>query len=262
MIKVGVSAQAIETLSRTDSGQGSYMPNPHSLPQGSREYTLNTLPFDNSFARLPENFYRKSRPQGLPEPYVVAVSNTAADLLNLDVNEFECPEFAEIFSGNTVLPGSEPLAAVYSGHQFGDWVGQLGDGRAHLLGAVKTANGTCEIQLKGSGPSPYARGFDGRAVLRSSIREFLCSETMAALGVPTTRALCIIGSDFPVQRETVETAAVVARLAPSFVRFGSFQHWSSLDKDHELKLLADYIIDQFLPVLRDKSNPYQALLGV
>jgi serine/tyrosine/threonine adenylyltransferase len=226
----------------------------------SQRLTLNDLPFDNSFARLPANFYRPSRPQGMAEPYVVAVSAAAADLLHLDVSEFKNPEFAGFFSGNALIPGSEPLAAVYSGHQFGDWVGQLGDGRAHLLGEVKTPSGACEVQLKGSGQTPYARGFDGRAVLRSSIREFLCSEAMAALGVPTTRALCVIGSDVPVQRETLETAAVVTRLAPSFVRFGSFQHWSSLDKDKELKLLADYIIDKFIPALRDESQPYSALL--
>ncbi len=250
-----------ETLSRTCSDQGSYIATPESVPQDSRRYLLNALPFDNSFARLPTNFYRRSHPQGMPDPYVVAVSDSAADLLHLDIKEFECHEFADYFSGNALLPGCEPLAAVYSGHQFGDWVGQLGDGRAHWLGEVKTPNGPCEIQLKGAGQTPYARGFDGRAVLRSSIREFLCSEAMAALGVPTTRALCVIGSDLPVQRESFETAAVVTRLAPSFVRFGSFQHWSSLDKDHELKLLADYVIDQFLPTLRDEASPYQALLG-
>lgn len=226
----------------------------------NREFTLNALPFDNSFARLPANFFRPSRPQGLPEPYLVAVSAAAADLLHLDGKELGSPDFCDYFSGNTLLPGSEPLAAVYSGHQFGDWVGQLGDGRAQLLGELKTPGNTWEIQLKGAGPTPYCRGFDGRAVLRSSIREFLCSEAMAGLGVPTTRALCIVGSDLPIQRESVETAAVVTRLAPSFVRFGSFQHWSGLDKDKELKLLADYVIDRFMPHLRELANPYQALL--
>lgn len=254
------TARMSETLVHSDGKLGACISTPQNTPQGSQRYTLNALPFDNSFARLPANFYRRSSPQGLPEPYLVVVSGSAADVLHLDAKEFECPEFAEFFSGNLPLPGSEPLAAVYSGHQFGDWVGQLGDGRAHLLGEVQVSKGTCEIQLKGAGQTPFGRGFDGRAVLRSSIREFLCSEAMAALGVPTTRALCIVGSDLPVQRETVETAAVVTRLAPSFVRFGSFQHWSSLDKEMELELLADYFIDRFLPTLRDQANPYQALL--
>ncbi|MFA5985579.1 MAG: YdiU family protein [Methylococcaceae bacterium] len=223
-------------------------------------YSLADLPFKNSFARLPKAFYSRSRPKTLPEPYLVAVSGDAAELLHLDSNECQKPEFTEFFSGNLPLAGSDPLAAVYSGHQFGDWVGQLGDGRAHLLGEITTAYGACEIQLKGSGPTPYSRGFDGRAVLRSSIREFLCSEAMAALGVPTTRALCVIGSDFLIQRESPETAAVVTRLAPSFVRFGSFQHWSSLDKDETLKQLADYVLEHFMPALRDEAYPYQAML--
>jgi uncharacterized protein YdiU (UPF0061 family) len=158
------------------------------------------------------------------------------------------------------MPGSEPLAAVYSGHQFGVWAGQLGDGRAHLLGGLRNEQGHWEIQLKGAGRTPYSRGADGRAVLRSSIREFLCSEAMAGLGVPTTRALCVIGADHPVHREEVETAAVVTRVAPSFVRFGSFEHWSSRDRDIELRRLADYVIDTFRPELRSASNPYEALL--
>jgi hypothetical protein len=158
------------------------------------------------------------------------------------------------------MPGSEPLAAVYSGHQFGVWAGQLGDGRAHLLGEIAAAGSGWEIQLKGAGQTPYSRFADGRAVLRSSIREFLCSEAMAALGVPTTRALCVVGSNAPVRRETVETAAVVTRLAPSFIRFGSFEHWAARNKAAELRQLADYVIDRFRPACRDAANPYDALL--
>ncbi len=126
----------------------------------------------------------------------------------------------QAFTGNAVLPGSQPYASVYSGHQFGVWAGQLGDGRAITVG--ETAAGW-ELQLKGAGPTPYSRGGDGRAVLRSSIREFLCSEAMHALGIPTTRALCLTASHAPVYRETAETAAVVTRAAPSFIRFGHFR---------------------------------------
>jgi uncharacterized protein YdiU (UPF0061 family) len=223
-------------------------------------HTLDALPFVNSFARLPSAFYTRIEPQQLPNPYIVAVSESAAALLDLSRSELARDDFAEVFAGNRMLPGSEPLATVYSGHQFGDWAGQLGDGRAHVLGEVETCSGRWEVQLKGSGQTPYSRFADGRAVLRSSIREFLCSEAMAALGIPTTRALCVVGSDAPVTRESVETAAVVTRLAPSFVRFGSMEHWSALDRHTELQALADYVITAFRPGLRAAEKPYQALL--
>jgi len=223
--------------------------------------TLETLRFDNSFARLPAAFHTLLAPMALPAPYAVCVSTDAAALLGLDQAELSRPDFAPYFAGNRLLPGSQPLAAVYSGHQFGTWAGQLGDGRAHLLGEIATPAGSWELQLKGAGPTPYSRFADGRAVLRSSIREFLCSEAMAALGVPTTRALSVIGSDAPVHRESVETAAVVARLAPSFVRFGSFEHWHARDRHAELRILADYVIDRFRPALRDMAKPYEALLA-
>jgi uncharacterized protein YdiU (UPF0061 family) len=165
-----------------------------------------------------------------------------------------------VFTGNAVPPRAQPLAAVYSGHQFGNWAGQLGDGRAILLGALATPAGPMELQLKGAGMTPYSRMGDGRAVLRSSIREFLCSEAMAALGVPTTRALMVTGSNRTVMRETAETAAVVTRMAPSFVRFGSFEHWRYREKPEELRILADYVIQNFYPALADAANPYLALL--
>ncbi len=221
---------------------------------------VDALPFDNSFARLPSAFYTRLNPWTLPEPHLVGASAAAAALIGLDPAEFSRPHFAQTFAGNRLPPGAECLAAVYSGHQFGVWAGQLGDGRAHLLGEVVGPAGNWEVQLKGAGRTPYSRMGDGRAVLRSSIREFLCSEAMAALGVPTTRALCVVGSPEPVRREEMETAAVVTRLAPSFVRFGSFQHWSALDRDAELKCLADYVIERFYPECEAALNPYEALL--
>ena len=160
--------------------------------------------------------------------------------------------------GNSVLSGSEPLASVYSGHQFGQWAGQLGDGRAILLGELDTPSGGREVQLKGAGKTPYSRMGDGRAVLRSSIREYLCSEAMHGLGIPTTRALCLTGSDAKVLREDIETAAVVTRTAPSFIRFGHFEHFSYNDRHVELKALADFVIDSFYPACRDAANPYAA----
>jgi serine/tyrosine/threonine adenylyltransferase len=223
--------------------------------------SLDALCFDNSYARLPFAFHTRLAPAPLPSPVLVCASAPAMRLIGIDPAEAARPQFVDTFAGNRMLPGSDPLAAVYSGHQFGSWSGQLGDGRAHLLGGVRTPAGTLELQLKGAGPTPYSRFSDGRAVLRSSIREFLCSEAMHALGVPTTRALCIVGSPLPVQRETVETAAVVTRIAPSFVRFGTFEHFSAADEYGRLLQLADYVIEHFRPWLRDEPQPHAALLA-
>jgi protein adenylyltransferase len=220
-------------------------------------HRIETLPFENGFARLlPTVHYTRLQPWTLPAPYLLAGSEAAAELIGLDPAEFARPDFAEHFAGNRLPYGAEPLAAVYSGHQFGEWAGQLGDGRAHLLGEVAG----WELQLKGAGRTPYSRMGDGRAVLRSSIREFLCSEAMAGLGIPTTRALCVVGSDQPVRREEVETAAVVTRLAPSFIRFGSFEHWAAAGQVEELRQLADYVIARYRPGLMAATNPYEALL--
>lgn len=230
---------------------------------GENRCRTENLQFGNSFATLPTSFYTGLHPIPISHPYLVAGSSPAAALINLDPDEFNKEQFIQTFAGNRLLPGMQPLAAVYSGHQFGIWAGQLGDGRAILLGEVAAADtsGDIELQLKGSGMTPYSRMGDGRAVLRSSIREFLCSEAMAALGIPTTRALCVIGSDLRVMRELPETTAVVTRMAPTFLRFGSFEHWFYNDKKNELKTLADYVIARFYPALSDKQNPYQALLA-
>jgi uncharacterized protein YdiU (UPF0061 family) len=200
-------------------------------------------------------------PTPLPSPYFVAASGPAAQLVGLDAGELANEDFVAVFTGNRVPARSQPLSAVYSGHQFGVWAGQLGDGRAIVLGDIATPAGPMELQLKGAGLTPYSRMGDGRAVLRSSIREFLCSEAMAALGIPTTRALTVTGSSQGVVRETIETAAVVTRMAPSFVRFGSFEHWYYRDKQEELRTLADYVIKSFYPELADAPNPYKALLA-
>jgi uncharacterized protein YdiU (UPF0061 family) len=170
-------------------------------------------------------------------------------------------QFLRVFSGAEPLPGGQTLSAVYSGHQFGVWAGQLGDGRAHLLGEVHSPGGAWELQLKGSGITPYSRMGDGRAVVRSSVREYLASEAMHGLGIPTTRALALVVADDPVMRETVETAAVITRMAPSFVRFGSFEHWSSQRQFDHLRRLTDYIIDRFYPECRQGAVDHtEALL--
>ena len=221
---------------------------------------IGTAPrFIPGFAKLPSEFWESRAPTPLPDPYLVAVSEPAARLVGIDpVRAAEDPEFLAIGAGNAVPTGAQPIATIYAGHQFGDYVPQLGDGRAILLGEV---NGY-EWQLKGAGLTAFSRWADGRAVLRSTIREFLCSEAMAALGIPTTRALCVIGSDEPVYRESAETAAVLTRLAPTHLRFGSFELFHYRGRADLVKTLADYTIDRYYPALRetDAAQPYLGLL--
>ncbi|WP_370670973.1 protein adenylyltransferase SelO [Hydrogenophaga palleronii] len=219
------------------------------------------LPWRNRFAGLGEAFYTLRSPTPLPAPEWVGTSPAVADLIGLDRAWLASPAALDAFTGNLAIAGTQPLASVYSGHQFGHWAGQLGDGRAILLGEVDAAAGLQEVQLKGAGLTPYSRMGDGRAVLRSSIREFLCSEAMHALGIPTSRALCVTGSHAPVRREEIETAAVVTRVAPSFIRFGHFEHFSHNGMHDELRQLADFVVDNFYPACRQQpGNPYAALL--
>ncbi|WP_050478806.1 protein adenylyltransferase SelO [Herbaspirillum rhizosphaerae] len=228
----------------------------------SANETAALLPFGNAFAELPPAFYTHLQPTPLRAPYLVGVSTEAAALIGLDPAMANSSSFVDVFTGNAIARDSKPLAAVYSGHQFGVWAGQLGDGRAILLGDLPARDGgRMELQLKGAGQTPYSRMGDGRAVLRSSIREFLCSEAMAGLGIPTTRALCVTGSDQQVRRETMETTAVVTRMSPSFIRFGSFEHWYYNKRHDELKLLADNVIAHFYPEFLGADNPYRELLA-
>jgi uncharacterized protein YdiU (UPF0061 family) len=210
--------------------------------------TLEDLNFSNAFAGLGERFFETRTPSGLADARLVAVSPDAAALIDLPPGELQRDEFVRIASGTAILRGMLPLASLYGGHQFGVWAGQLGDGRAITLGEITNNRGEpWEIQLKGSGQTAFSRFADGRAVLRSTIREFLASEAMDALGVPTTRALAMVAADEPVIRESVETAAIVVRLAPSFVRFGSFEIFAARGEHDALRILADFIIDRFYP---------------
>jgi uncharacterized protein YdiU (UPF0061 family) len=222
---------------------------------------LNELAFDNTYARLPAAFYSKVSPTPFPDPYLVSFNPAAAALIDLDPREAERPEFAEYFCGRRALPGAEPLAMLYAGHQFGSYVPQLGDGRAILLGEVRNASGAkWDLHLKGAGPTPYSRGFDGRAVLRSTIREYLCGEVMHALGIPSSRALCIIGSDAPVRRESIETAAALVRMAESHVRFGTFEVFYYRQQPERVRELADYVIAQNFPELSAAEDKYRQFL--
>ncbi|MDP3621253.1 MAG: YdiU family protein [Polynucleobacter sp.] len=201
-------------------------------------------------------------PTPIPDPYWVAVSPRAAELIQLPLGADRLPidpDWLAVLAGNRLEVGDiafpNPMATVYSGHQFGHWAGQLGDGRAILLGDLHGQ----ELQLKGAGITRYSRMGDGRAVLRSSIREFLCSEAMHALGIPTTRALSVVGSKQGVRRETMETAAVCARLAPSFIRIGHFEHFAALGSTQRLRELANDLIQNHYPECQHKNGPFLEL---
>lgn len=218
---------------------------------------LEELNFTNAFAALGERFFEERTPSGLETARLVAASPDAAALIDLHAAQLERAEFARIAGGTALLRPMRPIAALYGGHQFGVWAGQLGDGRAITLGEVTNRRGEpWEIQLKGAGQTAFSRFADGRAVLRSTIREFLASEAMDALGIPTTRALAMVAGDEPVLRESVETAAIVVRLAPSFVRFGSFEIFAARGEHDAVRILADYVIDRFYPECGDGADRY------
>ena len=222
---------------------------------------LNELEFDNTYRRLPADFYDLVRPTPFEGPRLVAFNPDAAGLIGLDPDEVHSPDFVEYFSGRKLLPGSDPIAMYYTGHQFGVYNPDIGDGRAILLGEVR--NGPAlkyDLHLKGAGRTKYARVFDGRAVLRSAIREYLCSEAMHGLRIPTTRALSIVGSDETVERETPEKGAMMLRLAETHVRFGSFEAFHYTDRPGYVKLLGDYIIENHFPYLTDADDKYGAFL--
>ena len=213
-----------------------------------------------AFSALPAAFYASQAPTPLPAPYVVTYNGELAAQLDLP-NQPDAP-LIELLGGNRLPAGTQPLAAVYAGHQFGVYVPQLGDGRALLLGELTDrASRRHEVQLKGAGRTPFSRGADGRAVLRSTIREYLASEAMHGLGIPTTRALAIVGSDQPVYREQIETAAVLTRLAPSHVRFGSFEYFHYRGMAGQVRTLADFVIGGHFPEFAGHVDRHSQLLN-
>lgn len=220
--------------------------------------TLDSLAFDNRYARLPETFYSRVRPRGFARPHVVAFNPDVAALLDLDPAEAARAEFAAGFGGQRLPAGSDPIAMKYTGHQFGVYNPELGDGRGLLLGQVRNARGEYwDLHLKGAGPTPYSRFGDGRAVLRSCIREYLGGEAMHGLGIPTTRALCIIGSDEAVQRETVETGAMLLRVADSHIRFGHFEWLFHSGQQAALRDFADQVIAWHFPHLAGRPTAHR-----
>ncbi|MGE8496616.1 MAG: protein adenylyltransferase SelO [Pseudomonas sp.] len=221
--------------------------------------TLETLQFDNRFARLGDAFSTSVLPEPIDEPRLVVASEAALALLDLAPSEADSEVFAQLFAGHTLWSDADPRAMVYSGHQFGSYNPRLGDGRGLLLGEVLNEAGEhWDLHLKGAGQTPYSRMGDGRAVLRSSIREFLASEALHALGIPSSRALCVTGSSTPVWREKQETAAMVLRLAPSHIRFGHFEYFYYTQQKEQLKQLAEHVLSCHFPHCLDRPEPHSA----
>lgn len=221
---------------------------------------IDSLKFNNTYIDLPAEFYHIVKPTPFKTPFMIALNQDAASLIELDTQQ-DSKVLAEYLCGKREIPGSQPLAMYYTGHQFGVYNRDIGDGRAILLGEVENSHGEkWDLHLKGAGRTAFSRQFDGRAVLRSTIREYLCSEAMYGLGIPTTRALCIIGSNETVEREKTEPAAMMIRLARSHVRFGSFEGFYYSGQYENVRILADYVIDQHYPHLAERKDRYDHLL--
>jgi uncharacterized protein YdiU (UPF0061 family) len=217
--------------------------------------------FENRYARLPEKFYARVDPTPVERPRLVHLNVALAELLGLDAAELASPEGVEILAGNRVAEGSEPLAMAYAGHQFGNFVRRLGDGRANLLGEVVGRDGVrYDIQLKGGGRTPFSRGGDGRAAIGPVLREYVVSEAMAALGVPTTRALAAVATGQPVFRERPLQGAVLTRVATSHLRVGSFQYFMGLGDVEGIRTLAEYAMERHYPEAMTAKKRYRALL--
>jgi len=217
--------------------------------------------FDNSYARLPDRFFARLQPTPVAAPRLVRLNTKLAFDLGLNPEKLAAPRSVEILAGNRVPQGGEPLAMAYAGHQFGTFVPQLGDGRAILLGEVIDRGGVRrDIQLKGAGPTPYSRRGDGRAALGPVLREYIVSEAMAALGIPTTRALAVVTTGEPVWRETTLPGAVLTRVASSHIRVGTFQFFAARRDVDAIRRLADHVIARHYPEASGGAHPYRALL--
>ena len=231
----------------------------HGLPEASDN--LVRFGFENTYARLPEHFYARLDPMPVATPRLVKLNVELARSLGLDPEALASEPGVEILAGNRVAAGAEPLAIAYAGHQFGYFVPQLGDGRANLLGEVVARDGVrYDIQLKGSGRTPFSRGGDGRAALGPVLREYIVSEAMAAFGVPTTRALAAVTTGERVLRETALPGAVLTRVAASHLRVGTFQYFAARQDTEGTRSLADYAIARHYPEAARAERPYMALL--
>lgn len=222
-----------------------------------------TLPFENSYSSLPDRFFVRKAPEPVRQPGLIRLNLQLCELLGLDAEALSDDRGAQIFAGNTVPDGADPISMAYAGHQFGGWVPQLGDGRATLLGELVGTDGIRrDIQLKGSGRTHFSRGGDGRAAVGPVLREYVVSEAMHALGVPTTRALAAVTTGEDVIREGYIPGAVLTRVAQSHVRVGTFQYFAAREDVDAIKTLADYVIERHYPDAAHADNAYRALLGM
>ncbi|MEY6432311.1 protein adenylyltransferase SelO [Thioalkalicoccus limnaeus] len=220
------------------------------------------LRFDNSFHRLPAGFHVRLAPTPVATPRLIRLNETLAGQLGLDLTALDETDLAGVFSGNQLPSGADPIATPYAGHQFGHFVPQLGDGRAILLGEVIDRRGQRQdVQLKGAGRTPFSRNGDGRAALGPVLREYLVSEAMQALGIPTTRALAAVTTGEPVYRESVLPGAILTRVAASHLRVGTFEYFAARGDTQAVAQLADYVIERHYPSVRDEADPYLALLA-
>jgi uncharacterized protein YdiU (UPF0061 family) len=219
------------------------------------------FPFENTYSALPANFFARVAPTPVTSPRLIKLNRPLALHLGLDPDRLSSPEGAEILAGKQIPDGADPIAMAYAGHQFGHFVPQLGDGRAILLGEVIDADGVRrDIQLKGSGPTPFSRRGDGRAALGPVLREYIVSEAMAVLGIPTTRSLAAVMTGESVLRETPLPGAVLTRVASSHIRVGTFQYFAARGDTEGVRRLADHVINRHYPRLADADRPYHALL--
>jgi uncharacterized protein YdiU (UPF0061 family) len=220
-----------------------------------------SIPFDNSYARLPERFFVRQNPKPVERPKLIRLNAPLCETLGLNSISLSSSEGENMFAGNLVPLGAEPIALAYAGHQFGGWAPQLGDGRAVLVGEIVGSDGLRrDIQLKGSGQTPFSRGGDGRAALGPVLREYLVSEAMHSLGVPTTRTLAATTTGEDVMRDRRLPGAILTRVAECHVRVGTFEYFSARQDQDAIRILADYVIDRLYPDSRDTENPYNALL--
>jgi uncharacterized protein YdiU (UPF0061 family) len=219
------------------------------------------FPFQNTYAALPANFFARVAPTPVTSPRLIKLNRALALHLGLDPDRLDSPEGAEILAGQRLPEGADPIAMAYAGHQFGHFVPQLGDGRAILLGEVIDSDGVRrDIQLKGSGPTPFSRRGDGRAALGPVLREYIVSEAMAALGIPTTRSLAAVMTGENVLRETPLPGAVLTRVASSHIRVGTFQYFAARGDTEGVRRLADHVINRHYPEIANAERPYHALL--
>ena len=218
--------------------------------------------FDNTYARLPERFFAKQGAARVPRPELIRLNLQLAARLSMDTDWLQSADGIAMLSGNAIPHGAEPIAQAYAGHQFGGFVPQLGDGRALLLGEVIGTNGArYDLQLKGSGRTPFSRGGDGKSALGPVLREYIVSEAMAALGVPTTRALAAVATGETVMRQDgLLPGGVFTRVAASHIRVGTFQYFLARNDIDALRLLADHVIARHYPAATAAPNPYAALL--